>query len=251
MGHSVYRNSVDHVNRISVFTLPMHDSMSIGDRLRQARLKAGYPSARAAAIAFGWKPSTYASHENGQTDVPPLEAMQRYAKAFRVPVETLLLASASKPAEPSITISVAPVRGIAQAGIWREHEEMDFAELDPVPVVPGKWISLEQFAFKVEGPSMNRAGVVEGSFVVCVPYFLARREWITEDMVVVERRRGQIVERTVKRLRLVPEGAELWPESDDPRYQAPVFIAPNGSLHEDDGTSVEIVGLVIGVYRPL
>lgn len=51
-------------------------------RLRQARIQAGFKSARSAAIRFGWKPSTYASHENGQTPVPH-EAAIAYAKAFK------------------------------------------------------------------------------------------------------------------------------------------------------------------------
>jgi phage repressor protein C with HTH and peptisase S24 domain len=52
-------------------------------RLREARVGAGFKSARAAATRFGWKPSTYASHENGQTPVPRKTALV-YAKAFKV-----------------------------------------------------------------------------------------------------------------------------------------------------------------------
>jgi transcriptional regulator with XRE-family HTH domain len=53
-----------------------------GDRLREARQNAGFKSARSAAIKFGWTPSTYASHENGQTPVPVGEA-KIYAQAFK------------------------------------------------------------------------------------------------------------------------------------------------------------------------
>jgi hypothetical protein len=63
----------------------MRDSTSktAGGRLRQARRDAGFKSARSAALRFGWTPSTYASHENGQTPVPT-EAANEYAKAFGV-----------------------------------------------------------------------------------------------------------------------------------------------------------------------
>lgn len=54
-----------------------------GDRLRQARRRAGFKSARAAAMKFGWSPSTYASHENGQTDPVPSDAAFEYARAFK------------------------------------------------------------------------------------------------------------------------------------------------------------------------
>ena len=56
---------------------------SSNDRLRQARQDANIPSARQAAIRFGWNVSTYASHENGQTPVP-MDAAVRYGKALHV-----------------------------------------------------------------------------------------------------------------------------------------------------------------------
>jgi hypothetical protein len=58
-------------------------------RLRESRVKAGFNSARSAAMRFGWTPSTYASHENGQTPVPQDMAVS-YAKAFKVSYVWLL-----------------------------------------------------------------------------------------------------------------------------------------------------------------
>lgn len=58
-------------------------------RLRKARQDAGFKSARAAAIRHHWIPSTYASHENGQTPVPR-DAAKTYAKAFNVSLAWLL-----------------------------------------------------------------------------------------------------------------------------------------------------------------
>lgn len=52
------------------------------DRLKQARTAAGFTSARSAALKFKWPPSTYGSHENGQTPVP-IEAAFEYGKAFK------------------------------------------------------------------------------------------------------------------------------------------------------------------------
>lgn len=60
------------------------------ERLRQARQRAGYPSARAAAIRFGWSPSTYSAHENGQNGFDT-EAALTYAKAFSCDVSWLVL----------------------------------------------------------------------------------------------------------------------------------------------------------------
>lgn len=60
----------------------------IADRLRKARIKAGYESAAAAARAFGWQASTYAAHENGTRGIK-LETLEIYAKKYRVPLEWL------------------------------------------------------------------------------------------------------------------------------------------------------------------
>lgn len=79
---TIYRTSVDCVNRISV--RPTCQKFCMGDsndRLRHAREMAGFDSAMSAAKRFNWKPSTYASHENGQSKVPQ-EAAVTYAKKF-------------------------------------------------------------------------------------------------------------------------------------------------------------------------
>ena len=54
---------------------------TMGDRLRWARQKAGFPSARQAAIKFGWTGSTYAAHENGQNEFDERTA-KLYGKVF-------------------------------------------------------------------------------------------------------------------------------------------------------------------------
>lgn len=61
----------------------------MGERLRQARIEAGYSSASAAARAHGWKNSTFIAHENGQNDFDAEQA-QEYAKAFKTSAEWLL-----------------------------------------------------------------------------------------------------------------------------------------------------------------
>ena len=63
---------------------------NMNDRLRKARIAAGYASASAAAKAHGWSVSTYIAHENGQNDYNPDRA-EVYAKAFKTTGEWLLL----------------------------------------------------------------------------------------------------------------------------------------------------------------
>ncbi|RBW58431.1 hypothetical protein DS909_06695 [Phaeobacter gallaeciensis] len=60
----------------------MYSDMEISDRLKQARIDAGFRSAREAANRFNWTGSTYAAHENGTRGIKTPE-IQRYAQAFR------------------------------------------------------------------------------------------------------------------------------------------------------------------------
>lgn len=59
------------------------------DRLRQARLRAGYETAKSAAKAFGWNPDTYKQHENGLRGLRPQVAI-KYGRTLRVSPAWLL-----------------------------------------------------------------------------------------------------------------------------------------------------------------
>lgn len=59
------------------------------DRLKQARLSAGYGTAREAAAALGIAESTYTQHENGLRGFPASRA-PTYARKFKVSEEWLL-----------------------------------------------------------------------------------------------------------------------------------------------------------------
>lgn len=150
-----------------------------------------------------------------------------------------------------VQVQVVAVRGKIQAGVWHEFEDFDGAGLQPVPTVPGRWYAYEQFAFQVAGDSVNKLRIFDGDFVICAHYWQARGAMTDGDIVAVERRRGPSVERTVKRLKVISETSfELWPESTNPRHQEPIRVEQNGPAHEEDGTTVEIVGLVIGRWAP-
>ncbi|MCW5697184.1 MAG: XRE family transcriptional regulator [Bauldia sp.] len=55
---------------------------TMGDRLRQMRERAGFESARSAALAHDWRESTYRAHETGGRQFD-LEQARRYGRAFR------------------------------------------------------------------------------------------------------------------------------------------------------------------------
>jgi phage repressor protein C with HTH and peptisase S24 domain len=62
------------------------------ERLRQARMNAGFKSASGAAKHFSWGESTYRAHENGQNKFDYTDA-QKYGKAFNVNPSWLFVGS--------------------------------------------------------------------------------------------------------------------------------------------------------------
>lgn len=176
------------------------------------------------------------------------EWAERLAPIFGIPAHSLLFPVEDGSAP--LAVSHVHVRGDAQAGVWVESQS-GFADvgfdIDYIPSVPGRYRHLEQCAYRIVGPSMNKARLFDGDYVICVPYFMARASLQDGDTVVVERRRAGTIERTVKELAVKPNGeCLLWPRSDDPRFQQPLSCAGP----EPDGTEIEITCLVIGVFSP-
>lgn len=220
-------------------------------RLKEARLKAGYSTAAGACDAFGWKKSTYYGHENG-SELISRDAAAKYAVAFKIDPAWLLYGKSSKsgPLQHFESVAQIPVRGSTAAGRWLEFDDTEQDCLSPIYAVAGRFPMEDQFAFKVSGPSMDKARIFDGDYVVCVPYWIARAAPTPGDLVVVERRRGTMFERTLKELQMTETEFELWPRSTDARFQQPIRIKRNHDLAEADGTTVEIVALVIASYVP-
>lgn len=86
----LYTICVDHANiiRVDVFG-DVKSVETMGDRLRRAREAAGFKSGRQAALRYGWTPSTYAAHENGQNDFDEATAKE-YGRKFKVAAGWLL-----------------------------------------------------------------------------------------------------------------------------------------------------------------
>lgn len=222
---------------------------SMADRLMKARADAGYASAAEAVRAFGWIASTYYGHENGRVKIPR-DAAYKYARAFKVDPSWLLYGKKTYSGNKTHFESVAqiPVRGSTAAGKWLEFDDTEQDALAPIYAVAGRFPMEEQFAFKVSGPSMDKARIFDGDYVICVPYWIARAAPTPGDLVVVERKRGTMFERTLKELQMSDDEFELWPRSTDSRFQTPIRVKRNHDFVENDGTTVEIVGLVIASY---
>lgn len=121
---------------------------TMGQRLREARKKAGYSSAMSAAKRWGWPSSTYAAHENGQNGFP-VDIAERYAKAFKVSTAWLLSGEGDRDRQ-----NLVKVEGLVGAGgaIETSVENVGDDGLEeievPFPLPPNA------AAFRVSGNSM-------------------------------------------------------------------------------------------------
>ena len=222
---------------------------SPSDRLKQARIRRGFESAADAARALQMSEPTVRAHENGTRKLR-WDVAQRYARAYGVDA-TWLMDGDRKPSskaglENPVTPKLANVYGVVAAGLWFEDDGWQTPKFEDVPVVPMKYRGVQQTAWKVIGPSMDLVGIIDGGFVVTVPYWEVRVAPQDNDLVVVEQRDGSKIERSVKQVLILPETIELWPRSSSPEFQRPIVIPRD---HSADSSAVELIGLVVGFYR--
>lgn len=100
----------------------------MSDRLREARVSAGFADATEAANRHGWKASTYLGHENGSRGIKP-DVAQQYARAFRVGADWLLFGAGGGPlpvapsSDGGDLVNVYGVKASAGHGAWVDEYE--------------------------------------------------------------------------------------------------------------------------------
>ena len=217
-----------------------------GERLRQAREKAGYTSAREAALAMGVPYPTYSQHENGHRGYPASKA-ERYGRFYRVAPEWLLYGRQSDDATP---VALGPrlfIKGEVAAGVWKEAWEF---EPDEWEVFTGRAdVSAplqKRFGLRVAGESMNEVYPI-GSVLECVQYDQGESIPNGRRVIVQRERIDGTLETTVKEMIRTDDGT-VWLR---PRSTNPSFLPFRGDVPDDpDITRVEIIGVVVGSYRP-
>jgi len=150
------------------------DKAARAARLRKAREHAGFDSAADAAARFGWVPSTYAAHENGQNGYANDAA--KYAKAFKTSVAFLLegerqplISSFDPDARPEIVNERAPA--VAADGLRSGLSDGEIAHLD-ANLGAGLALDAPQVAFEQNGHTIGAANVL-GTWRL--PEFVAQR----------------------------------------------------------------------------
>ncbi|MGV8841349.1 MAG: S24 family peptidase [Bauldia sp.] len=136
----------------------------MGERLVWARKKAGYVSARAAALDNGWVEVTYRSHETGGRAFD-LDAATRYSRIFKVEPLWLLHGVGR-----AVSRKGVPIVGLAGAGpagtvAFAEND----GELGEAPLAPNA--THRTVAVEVRGDSMH--GTAEDGWLI---YYDDRRD---------------------------------------------------------------------------
>ena len=239
-------------------------SETSGQRLKQARIAAGFATPTMAHRRFGWPVSTINAHENGQNNLRPPIA-ERYADAYGVRPEWLLmLRDDGGPGESANELTLisagdlVPVRiaGTLEAGAFREVDE--FIQLEPVTIFEPRdprFPNARMMGFDVAGDSMNDLKprpIIPGDRVVCIDFEDLRGRVPLRDgmVVVVEQVRdgGHLREWSVKQLEYHADRVEFWPRSTNPKHK-PIVVPHN--FEADDGRTVSILALVRRVTNEL
>ncbi|WP_238314984.1 XRE family transcriptional regulator [Methylobacterium organophilum] len=173
-----YTHHVDLVNMIGVDTIcdARRMTSTMGERLRGARKMAGFKSAMAAANRFGWPPSTYAAHENGQNQYDT-DAAAKYAAAFKTTAAYLLTGESSKKEAPQTQDRLVKIVGIVGAGSSEGIEFLSEETFLGFAPVPSTW-NIDTVALEVRGNSM-RPMAYDGWYV----YYDKDVNGITPDMI--------------------------------------------------------------------
>lgn len=156
-----------------------------------------------------------------------------------------LLGHESETGVPPSQIPYSPkkliIRYRVEAGLWREFEETDepIGESE-VPEDP-RFAGVKQWLELVSGDSMDLL-IPSGAMVHVVDAIELGYAPTGGHIVVVERRRGQSRERTLKQIERTKSKVLLWPRSKNPKWQEPLQLVEG--LSEED-VEVQIVGLVV------
>ncbi|ATQ67759.1 MULTISPECIES: S24 family peptidase [Methylosinus] len=161
------------------------------ERLRQARIAAGYPSATAAAEAMGANKTTYISHENGHAGLS--RAGKRYAAFFRVSLDWLLTGKSPMKGDAM----AIPVTGYVLAG----RVELDAADQNNIP--DAVYLPLERrlAALIIRGDSQYPR-FCDGEFILYDPEPLTPRQLIGQ-LAIVQALDGRCM------LKIIDEGPQI------------------------------------------
>lgn len=139
-----------------------------------------------------------------------------------------------------------PIVGVTHAGAFREPDELPQPNR---PLVKGerdeRFPNVTPMAWNCCDDSMNEHEIFVGTTVYGVDFQEAGGILENDMVVVVERKRGRMIERSIKLVAVYPDRIEFQPKSSDPVHKS--FIYNDG--RSDGDTEVRVLTIVTGTYR--
>lgn len=238
------------------------------NRLKAARINAGFKTATAAIERFQWKDAAYRAHERGQNPFKAKDA-QAYGLAYGVSPAWLLTGEGEMAAyqndaggliqeliDPRLLHNTGksslniPLIGIIAIGHW-ENKTSSANILDNntygCPPSDPRFNTKAQFDLLVQGDSFNKYAN-SGDIVRCVDTNIANITLEENDLVIVERTRHSLRELSARRYTKIRGYYILQSESTEKAFQEPIIYGDKGSKHSKD---VKIIGKILYVYRPI
>jgi hypothetical protein len=242
---------------------------TMSDRLKQARVSAGFYKASDAIKKFGWKASTYRAHESHQNQFDAATALS-YARAYGVNAGWLLTGEGEmsmrykEPAHRSAAQTMRlqerpaasfdgriPIKGVVASGVWIEERLIsgsgDSFRYSPFPPDPAYPLDA-QYDFTVGGASFNKIAQA-GDNLRCVDLLAAGLEAVDGDLVILERRANNgLIELSAHRMHRAGEVIEFWAESTDPMWRSPIVVSQGLS---GDGLETRMLAKIIWKYMKM
>lgn len=139
------------------------------------------------------------------------------------------------------------VKGPAAAGQWKQVWQQPESEWKTFTGRADVTTPLrDRYGVRIEGDSMNQV-YPHGTIVECVAFYGGAEIENGRRVLVQRRRNGDEFEVTVKEYYRDEEGVEwLLPRSNNPAFQSPI----RADQQEPGVEEVQIIGIVVGSYRP-
>lgn len=237
----------------------------------QRRLDALGKSARAAGLEAKLSDAFVTNILNGKSQSPRAQNLDKLARVLSTTTDWLLHGRGPEVVSPPEDLAAThdspglivegsdglEVPGDVAAGRYSSMDSaVDETVYPRVPVTPDdRYPRKAQYGLVVRGTSVNRIAI-DGDVLHCVDIQASGHYPINGELVVVEQITGggHLRERTAKVFKEVGEErfVELWPDSDDPKWQTPILVPHRVYSHAvDPDLKVEIRAFVIGAYRPM
>lgn len=225
------------------------DNRDIVGRIREGLNRVGI-SPRKASIDAGYGPDLLRDLFDNPSVMPRLDTIEALAPVLNTTPAELAFGT-PRPRRSRREQPMLRIIGEVAAGLWLDiegfAEEREWPQY-PVPFDP-RYPEEAQYGLLVVGTSINRVAQ-NGDVLQCLDVGISGISPQEDDLVVVERRRGQAGQKEVTAKRYRPRGSvvELAPDSTDTRWTESLVIDARIPAGDEE---IAVIAVVIGVYKPL